>query len=318
MKILVNKIKNIIYKKKRQLYKFPKKKFGKILWEDNVDNLYYGHYHTLKKYSKTAFPYKINGELQHGWSPDHGIMIDPNAATSDVKRNRFYVFNKYNKKRSQQFGFENVCIIGAPFIYHPEIKKIKNNGHPRNLILFPTHTTIYDTQDNLDKFNLYLDDIKKLNKEFASITVSLGWLDYKNITIRALFEKQNINIVSVGHMNNPHFLDNYISIVKNFEYVSSDSFSSAIFYSLMMKKKTFVYGHSFTDSHYGTDKWEGMKLGYNKFYSNIYPELMWENFNDKPNHHPSSIELGLEYKKSPKELCDLFEWNMKSLFTKSI
>ena len=61
-----------------------------------------------------------------------------------------------------------------------------------------------------------------------------------------------------------------------------------------------------------------MKLGFNKFYSNIYPELMWENFNDKPNHHPSSIELGLEYKKSPKELCDLFEWNMKSLFTKSI
>ncbi|MFL3005271.1 MAG: hypothetical protein ACJZ1R_03805 [Candidatus Neomarinimicrobiota bacterium] len=315
---MLNQIRNTLYKKKRKIYNLSKKRLQRVLWEDNVDNLYYGHYHILKKYSKTILPYKINGELQHGWSPDHGIMIDPNLATIEMKQRRYYVFNKFNIKRSHKFGFKNVFAIGAPFIYHPDIEKIKNETHSGKLILFPTHTSIYDTQDNLHKFRLYLKDIKKLTKEFASITVSLGWIDYKNISIRALFEKQNINIVSLGQMNEPDFLDNYITIVRDYEYVSSDSFSSAIFYSLMMHKKTFIYGYSFTDSHHGTDKWEGMRLGYNKFYSNMYPELMWENFNDKPHHHVSKIELGSENKKSPNELCDLFEWKTISLIKKSI
>ncbi|MAI85870.1 MAG: hypothetical protein CMF99_01595 [Candidatus Marinimicrobia bacterium] len=311
-------LRNNLYKKKRKIYNLSKKIFQNVFWENNIDNLYYGHYSILKKYSKTILPYKINGEVQHGWSPDHGIMIDPNSATSDLKQSRFYVFNKFNKKKSHEFGFRNVYAIGAPFIYHPDIHKEPKEVRRGSLLLFPMHTTIYDTKDNLEKFQAYIKDIKKLAKNFASITVSLGWLDYKNNNIRAVFEKQNIGIISMGKMNDPQFLDNYIKTVKKFEYVSSETFSSAIFYSLIMNKKTFIYGNSFATTYSGTDKWDGMKIGYNQFYADIYPELMWENFNDKAQHHISIVELGWNYKKSPKELCELFEWSLGALPRKSI
>ena len=94
-------LRNNLYKKKRKIYNLSKKIFQNVFWENNIDNLYYGHYSILKKYSKAILPYKINGEVQHGWSTDHGIMIDPNSATSDLKQSRFYVFNKFNKKKPQ-------------------------------------------------------------------------------------------------------------------------------------------------------------------------------------------------------------------------
>ena len=75
-------------------------------------------------YSKTILPYKINGEVQHGWSPDHGIMIPPNYSTKEQRDGRHYVFNKFNKKKSNMFGFKNVYAIGAPFIYISDIYEI--------------------------------------------------------------------------------------------------------------------------------------------------------------------------------------------------
>ena len=45
---------------------------------------------------------------------------------------------------------------------------------------------------------------------------------------------------------------------------------------------------------------------------------MWENFNDKAQNQISKIELGWDYKKSPKELCELFEWSVGALSRKSI
>ena len=67
-------LRNNFIKKKKNL-QFFKKIFQNVFWENNIDNLYYGHYSILKKYSKTILPYKINGEVQHGWSPDHGIIL---------------------------------------------------------------------------------------------------------------------------------------------------------------------------------------------------------------------------------------------------
>ena len=309
---MYNLIKPILYKKKRRIYNYYKQFFHKVFWEKNIDNLYYGHYYIFKKYSKTILPYKINGEVQHGWSPDHGVMIPPIYSTKEQRNQRYYVFNKFNKKKSNAFGFKNVFAIGAPFLYLSDIYEIKKKKDSGKLILFPIHTTEYDLHDNYDNYKVYLKHIIKIAREFTSITVSLGWIDYKNMKIRKLFAKENIECITIGHMNESQFLNNFIRIVNEYEYVSSDTFSSAIFYSLIMKKKAFIYGNSFVAAINSSDSWEGMEINYNQKYSKYYPELMWENFNDKSNYNIGELELGLEFKKSPKELCDLFEWHISS------
>ena len=83
-------VKNALYKKKRKIYNFPKRFFQNKLWERNVDNLYYGHYNILNRYSKVILPYKINGEVQHGWSPNSGITSEF-SSIDYLKKNRFYL-----------------------------------------------------------------------------------------------------------------------------------------------------------------------------------------------------------------------------------
>ena len=111
-------VRNRLYKKKLYIKNFLRNLVQKKFLESNVDNLYYGHYSILRNYSEVLFPYKINGEVQHGWAPKSGITsADLNANNNSLKLKRFYVFNARNKKLATKAGYNNVIPIGAPFLY---------------------------------------------------------------------------------------------------------------------------------------------------------------------------------------------------------
>ena len=53
----------------------------------------------------------------------------------------------------------------------------------------------------------------------------------------------------MGHKdNNPNFLYNFYNAVSRHEYVTSNTYSTPIFYSLFMKKKAFIYGNNMHDN----------------------------------------------------------------------
>ena len=80
---------NILNYFRFHLYKIKKKIiecFSDVFWENNIDNLYYGHYDILKEYSKIILPYKIIGEIQHGWNPGNGIPGDISLHDKKAKK----------------------------------------------------------------------------------------------------------------------------------------------------------------------------------------------------------------------------------------
>ena len=115
----------------------------------------------------------------------------------------------------------------------------------------------------------------------------------------------------------PKFLKNFIDIVGKYEYVTSDTLSSALFYSLYMGKKVFIYGNSMLSEI----KNPYSNRNFNSKNENLYPELNWENFDHKCHISIANTELGLEFKKSPSELRKILGWNLNtiliSLFLKS-
>ena len=163
----------------------------------------------------------------------------------------------------------------------------------------------------VNTYEKYIKDINKIKSHFGIIAVSLYHTEFRNEKIVDLFTKQNISTVCMGERdNNPKFLENFIEIVKEFEYVSSDSWSSAIFYSLAMKKKVFLYGKSMwysNDEHKVGE--QNIKKIENK-YRKKYPQILWENFNHRSHYKIANEELGLDYKKSSHELRRLFGWNL--------
>lgn len=313
----MGKIRNILYKQKRKVYKFPKKIFQNTFWEKNIDNLYYGHYHILKKYSKTILPYKINGELQHGWSPDHGIPSNPFLESKNDKKKRYYLFNEDNHEKCAKYGYSNVKIIGAPFIYIPDIFKKNKEQSSKSLILFPLHSHEFDAFNNIfASYKYYINEIEKIRHHFNTITVCLGWKEYANKKIVNLYKERGNRVITMGHReNNPNFLYKFVKIVASHEYVSSDSISSAIFYGLIMRKKVFLYGkHMGGPQNLDSNmKWDGMITNYQKFYTDRYPELDWKNFEHKSHYKIGEKELGFSYKLSPKQICDLFEWRINKI-----
>ena len=309
-------IKNFLYKKKRKSYQFIKVYLEKIFWEDNEDNLYYGHYNIFKTYTKSWMPLKIEGEVQHGWNGDNSGIANPDRSK------KYYVFNKINEKTSLSLGYNNVVTIGAPFIYLCDIYKPKISFSPNSLILFPDHSTEWDKlRDPVKSYEKYLNCIKNIDHNFEKITVSLYYLEYKNEKIRNLFENQGYEIITMGHKdNNPNFLYNFYNAVSSHEYVTSNTYSTPIFYSLFIKKKAFIYGNNM----HGNIKWhfiepeskKKIRTNFYEHYKNIYPELLWENFVHKSYITIGQKELGFEHKKTPSELIKLFGWSWKQILSK--
>lgn len=307
-------IKDILYKKKRKLYNFLSRFFENIFWERNVDNLYYGHYNILKNYSKTFFPYKINGEVQHGWSPNSGITSEFSSISS-LKKNRYYLFNEDNKKKAINAGYKNIITIGSPFIYIDNPEQYYLPMIPKSLICFPTHNHEWaGFKNTLKSYKKYCDDLKQISKNFEKITISLFWKEYENPEIIKIFKEQDFSVVTMGPRdNNPKFLINFINNVSKYEFLTSDTFSSAIFYGLFMKKKVFIYSYLIGNN----ESWgEESKSAENDYFSYMskYPELMWSNFNTKSHYQIGEKELGYKFKLSPKEMRAIFGWSVTKIF----
>ena len=308
---MLNKFKIFAYKKKRRLYNFYNRHLQEIFFENNLNNLYYGHYDILKKYSKILLPYKVNGEIQHGWSPLSGIagegLHDPS-----YKDNRFYVFNERNQQESKDLGYYNVIPIGAPYIYLPNLTEGLENYSKNSIIFFPSHSHEWASFEKpIEIFQNYIRSIKKISSHFKNICVSLGWNEFQNNELRGLFDKELIETITMGPRDgNPNFLFNFVTIAKKFEYVSSDIFSSAIFYSLLINRKAFVYGESLSNQMRYVFGFEDPNERQIKNYSKIYPEIIWENFEDKRYPEIAAKELGLGNKRSPYEIRELFGWNL--------
>jgi len=310
--IIFSSIKGKLYQKKRKLFNFPKKIFQHRLWEQNLDNLYYGHYFIFRKYSKTILPYKINGEVQHGWSPISGIAGNPNDHSHSFKKRRFYVFNKQNQIKCNELGYPNVVPIGAPFIYIENLMEGLENFDKNSLILFPSHSHEWAKFSKpIQTFQNYIMCIERIKSKFSNICVSLSWNEYQNKDLRKLFKNQSIKTITMGPRDgNPNFLQNFVNAVKKFEYVSSDTFSSPIFYSLMICRKVFIYGDLLSSQKKYSDEYENIDNSAYVKYAKLYPELLWENFEHKAYPSMAKKELGLSHKKSSKEIRKLFEWKI--------
>ena len=317
----LGKIRLVIYRLYKFFYRFPKR-FRRKFWETNEDNKYYGHYDIFIHYTGVFLPYKINGEVQHGWSP-HSGLIDPNTPIQDVKERKYYLINESNQKKSIGKGFYNTEIIGSPFLYFLDLIKISNKEVSKSLLLFPLHSHEWvKFSDPVMTHKTYLKEIIKIRHLFKTISVSLGWKEYQNKNVVKLFTREKIKVVTMGHRdNNQKFLFNFYDQVSKHEYIASDTFCTALFYGLIMNKKCFVYGKQLNENSvfkknkdFLDNLWIGPEKSYHEFYSKKYPILLWDNFDHKPHPYIAEEELGMNYKKKPKELRKIFEWNLSCFF----
>jgi len=281
-----------------------------IVGKGNHRNRYYGHSDILKAYTGVKLPYTVPGEIQHGWNRFGGTCVYPYLTErgEEERLSQRYVWNRHNLETCVEWGYKNVVAIGAPFLYLPLPESIDSEllGN-KSLLLFPHHSCECEPfRDPVRTHQKFLEDIQVLLSIFNPVTVCLYWMEFQNRDIVRLFEDAGIQVVTLGHRdNNPLFLRNFQALTLKYAYVSSNIYSTAVFYALYLRRKVFIFGKApVADINRIPEQYRPRQQA--RLY--LYPELLWPNFDHQSHFWIGEKELGLEFKRSPAELCDLFGW----------
>ena len=277
------------------------------------DNNWYGHRSIFSNYigqkDKSSF-----SSIQHGYL--NRFVLD-RLRLPKIKFIPYLCWNQEVKNRFNNLGFENVHIVGAPFVYLS--KKIqlknnkKNNKKNNNLLFFPPHDTVDDKILKIDYNELSNKLIKIYKKKI--ITVCLYYSDYNNKNIVNIFKKKGIRVITIVTREKNKSLENlYHEIYKN-DYIVVCDISSVLFYAMFLKKKVRVLLKNNIETYF-TKKIATEKFIF--YFKKKYPELFKEGLDPKKGYSVACDHLGYRYLRSKAELKNLLGWdsNLKNFLAK--
>jgi len=198
-------------------------------------------------------------------------------------------------------------VIGAPLVYLQSPSEPSNEA-PNSLLLFPGHTSDNEpfAVDGAKLFSKYLEELHPVISSFQSTTVCLYWREFEDTRIRRQVEDRGLAITTLGTRDQtPDFVARLRDLILRHQYVSSNSYSTALFYSLYLGRRAFVHGQTFVnwlkpEKVDGLTQYDTMRRR--------YPQLEWDRFNDTSYQDVGANEIGASYQLPPDELRTELGW----------
>lgn len=268
------------------------------------DNNWYGHRSIFSEYidqkNKPAF-----STIQHGFLNKYYLL--KNNTLPKIKSIPYLCWNLETKVMYNKLGFNNVHIIGAPFIYLSKMIKLKKRKVSNKVLFFPPHNTVDHKIHDLN----HLDLAKKLLKIYKkkSITVCLYYSDYKNKKIVDLYKKKSFKVISIVSRNNNNSLKNLYKEIYQNDFVVVCDISSVLLYSMFLKKKVKVLLKNNNET-YLTKKIINDE-NFTFYFKKKYPSLFKKELDPKKGYLIACKYLGYKYLRSKDELKSLLGWDNK-------
>jgi len=279
----------------------------RVIGREMLNNEMYGHAGLLRQYCGLKIPLPIQGYLQHGWSYGPGMPLGDIESGDLPRESLFFLWNSRNEKICQDLGLYDVRVIGAPLVYlQPPAET--SAGAPDSLLLFPAHTNENEpfAEDGATLFSSYLEELDPVIRSFQSTTICLYWREFDDARIRRRIEDRGLAITTLGHRDqNPDFVTRFRDLVLRHKYVCSNSFSTALFYSLYLGRRAFVHGQTFV--HRLKSESIDSLTQYDKM-RRRYPQLEWDRFNDTSYQEIGADEIGASFQLRSDELRAELGW----------
>ncbi len=270
----------------------------------DVSNRYYGHDIVLARYCGLRGPMPIRGELQHGWNPTYGIVAEEGRPKKTPLRR--FLWSRRNVEWCLRAGIANVEAIGAPFLYHRHADRPPRSG---TLLVCPFHG--WEGGKVHGSFEEYTAALEQLRTRFQEITVCLYWLEYEDPAVRAIYERAGYRVITNGHRDgNPEFVASLSRNLTDHEYVTTNRMATIAFCALYLGRKFFLYGPTMMAAEEGRVHGENLAREQEEF-----GMLRFEEFDDRTHREIGERELGLEFRKSPRELKRILGWSFLGLPT---
>lgn len=279
----------------------------RVIGREMLNNEMYGHAGLLRSYCGLKIPLPIQGYLQHGWSYGPGMPLGDIESGELPRDSHFFLWNSRNEKICHNLGLQNMKVIGAPLVYLQPPSGTWT-GAPDSLLLFPAHTNENEpfAEDGATLFSRYLKELDPIIRSFQSTTMCLYWREFEDARIRRLVEDRGLAITTLGHRDqNPDFVARFRDLVLRYKYVCSNSYSTALFYSLYLGRRAFVHGETFvnrlkSESIESLTQFDEMRRR--------YPQLDWDRFNDTSFQDIGADEIGASFRLPPDQLRTELGW----------
>ena len=275
------------------------------------DNNWYGHRSIFSNYigqkDKSSF-----SSIQHGYL--NRFWLNNRLRLPKIKFIPYLCWNQEVKNRFNNLGFENVHIVGAPFVYLSKKIQLKNNKKNNNLLFFPPHSSTDDKRSRSDYNHLCNKLIKIYKKKI--ITVCLYYSDYNNKNIVNIFKKKGIKVITIVTREKNKSLENlYHEIYKN-DYIVVCDISSVLFYAMFLKKKVRVLLKNNIETYLTKKIVTEEKFIF--YFKKKYPKLFKKGLETEKGYKVACDHLGYRYLRSKAELKNLLGWdsNLKNFLAK--
>jgi hypothetical protein len=281
---------------------------GKFFEPEVDNNLMYGHSALLRRYCRVTSPMPIDGLLQHGWSIGMPLPLCHPELGWMNRSTRLFLWHDRNVQACRELGYLETYTVGSPLLYL-ESPKNENKPEPRSLLLFPAHSVDSEPyqEDGQTLFSRYLDEIEPMYREFSPVTVCLYYMEYDDPRIRRILNDRGLKTTTIGHRDHtPDFVSRLRDLILQHTYVSTNSFSTSLFYALFLRRRAFVHGQTFANR-----LWPGKVdlLTTHEKMKQLYPQLEWERFGDTTHEEIGAEEIGADNMRSPAEMRETFGWS---------
>lgn len=259
-----------------------------------ADNDWYAHKKIFFEYCGFKKTFPIYGTLQHGYFEP----IESNIITKSIyPKCPYFSYNKEIQKKYERKNF-SIIPIGSAFLYLCKIKEKKIIKTSTGVVLFPAHSNAEGyTEVNHEKI------IKIIKEKYKSpYKVVLFHTDYfrKNIM---LYKKHKFKVFCCGKRGDPFFLYKLYDIISRTEYVVSTEPSSALLYSMYLKKKCKII-YKDKQSKF-LNFYNNRKIKKYPIYSIFFRKLSKKNYTIKEQNEQFAFakkKLGKTSMRSPSEL----------------
>lgn len=172
----------------------------------------------------------------HGYSP-YGYLQNHERNNSS---NIHVTFNKYRYEAIKDKYDKRILYIPNPWINYRKQKGITPSPERKGTLVFYSHSiTNVDIIDY--DFEKYFSQLRSLPEKYHPLVFMFHINDIQKGHHQFIRER-GFPVVTAGNQNDPLFIDRFYDIVRNFEFATSNSGGSELFYCTELGIKYFILG----------------------------------------------------------------------------
>lgn len=174
---------------------------------------------------------------------DHGVCVDGNFSPHERKAKPQIHLTWFDKRVTsiQQSTQKKVLHCPHPWIPFRHKYRLTKKANSKGTIVFLSHTNDGIEIENYN-FQKYLDSLLALPAEYHPFVFCIHRHDVeKNYHLD--LHKYRIPLISAGETSSPYFVERFYSMISHFNYATSSSAGSQLYYCEEFGVPYFLYGH---------------------------------------------------------------------------